>query len=187
MQSLALKMCPESIPTVSIVNRCPSNATEWVSAAKRKSCNDLRQLQRCTAADDFVYHCILNKDATMLLEVCAPTHLMSGKYENNYNVPNIYLVKHWRGKIQQYTLSYWYFPSKVTLTIVTFLFGFFLYIFTITSSSWHVCIVIQRLIWILFFNLVACCVQVHDVMIASNSYQLYIGRGLHLIYNDLLR
>lgn len=76
--SLALKMCPESIPTVSIVNRCPSNATEWVSAAKRKSCNDLGQLQSCAKADDFVYHCVLNKDATMLLEVCAPTYLMSG-------------------------------------------------------------------------------------------------------------
>lgn len=71
-------MCPESIPTVSIVNRCPSNATEWVSAAKRKSCKDLGQLQSCTTADDFVYHCVLNKDATMLLEVCAPTYLMSG-------------------------------------------------------------------------------------------------------------
>lgn len=74
-------MCPESIPTVSIVNRCPSSATEWVSAAKRKSCNDLGQLQSCTKADDFVYHCVLNKDATMLLEVCAPTYLMSGKYK----------------------------------------------------------------------------------------------------------
>lgn len=76
--SLALNMCPESISTVSIVNRCPANATAWVSAAKRKSCKDLGQLQRCTTADDFVYHCVLNRDATMLLEVCAPTHLMSG-------------------------------------------------------------------------------------------------------------
>lgn len=76
--SLALKMCPETIPTVSIVNRCPSNATEWVSASKRKSCNNLGHLQSCTKADDFVYHCVLNKDATMLVEVCAPTYLMSG-------------------------------------------------------------------------------------------------------------
>lgn len=77
-------MCPESIPTVSIVNRCPSSATEWVSAAKRKGCNDLGQLQSCTKADDFVYHCVLNKDATMLLEVCAPTYLMPGKYKHNF-------------------------------------------------------------------------------------------------------
>lgn len=80
LQLLAFKMCPESIPTVSIVNRCPANATDWVSAAKRKSCQDLGQLQSCTTTDDFVYHCVLNTDATMLLEVCAPTHLMSGKY-----------------------------------------------------------------------------------------------------------
>lgn len=76
LQLLALNMCPESIPTVSIVNRCPANATDWVSAAKRKSCE---HLQKCTPSDDFVYHCVLNTDATMLLEVCAPTHLMPGK------------------------------------------------------------------------------------------------------------
>lgn len=77
-------MCPESISTVSTVNRCPSNVAEWKSAAKKKSCNDLGQLQSCTAADDFVYHCVLNKDATMLLEVCAPTYLMPGKYKHNF-------------------------------------------------------------------------------------------------------
>lgn len=104
-------MCPESIPTVSIVNRCPSNATEWVSAAKRKSCNDLGQLQSCAKADDFVYHCVLNKDATMLLEVCAPTYLMSGKYKT------IIMLRRFFGEalngiyIQQETLSYWHIPS----------------------------------------------------------------------------
>lgn len=90
LQSLALQMCPESISTVSIVNRCPANVTEWVSAAKRKSCNDLGQLQRCTEADDFVYHCVLNKEATMLLEVCAPTYLMPGKNKNHYYVIKIF-------------------------------------------------------------------------------------------------
>uniref|UniRef100_A0A8W8JEL4 Uncharacterized protein n=1 Tax=Magallana gigas TaxID=29159 RepID=A0A8W8JEL4_MAGGI len=82
--SLALKMCPESISTVSTVNRCPSNVAEWESAAKKKSCNDLGQLQSCTAADDFVYHCVLNKDATMLLENQLqrdPAHLERLGYE----------------------------------------------------------------------------------------------------------
>lgn len=72
-------MCPESMPTVSVVPRCPSNANEWVSAAKQKSCNELGQIQTCTNPDKFVYHCILNKQATQLLEVCAPTWFLTGK------------------------------------------------------------------------------------------------------------
>lgn len=71
-------LCPESIPTVSIVSRCPANITEWVSAAERKSCGELRKIQNCTKADDFVYHCILNKEATLLLEVCAPRFFLAG-------------------------------------------------------------------------------------------------------------
>lgn len=73
-----LRMCPESIPTISIVSSCPSNAIEWMSAAKRKSCNQLGKIQTCTKTDTFVYHCVLNKQATLLLEVCAPVHFMSG-------------------------------------------------------------------------------------------------------------
>lgn len=72
------KMCPESVPTVSVVPRCPSNAKEWVSAAKQKSCNELGRIQTCTNPAKFVYHCVLNKQATQLLEVCAPTWFLTG-------------------------------------------------------------------------------------------------------------
>lgn len=71
-------MCPESIPTVSVVPQCPSNAKEWISAAKQKSCNELGQIQTCTNPDKFVYHCVLNKQATQMLEVCAPTWFLTG-------------------------------------------------------------------------------------------------------------
>ncbi|XP_034334941.2 uncharacterized protein [Magallana gigas] len=71
-------MCPESIPTVSIVPRCPSNAMEWKLAAEKKKCDVLGKIQNCTEDDKFMYHCVLNRDATMLLEVCAPMHYMSG-------------------------------------------------------------------------------------------------------------
>lgn len=71
-------MCPESIPTVSIVPRCPSDAMEWKLAAERKKCDVLGKIQNCTEEDKFMYHCVLNRDATMLLEVCAPMHYMSG-------------------------------------------------------------------------------------------------------------
>lgn len=51
---------------------------EWKSAAERKKCDVLGKIQNCTEADKFMYHCVLNKDATMLLEVCAPMYYMSG-------------------------------------------------------------------------------------------------------------
>lgn len=73
-----LSMCPESTPTISIVSSCPSNVMEWMSAAKRKRCSYLGKIQTCTKTDTFVYHCVLNKQATLLLEVCAPVHFMSG-------------------------------------------------------------------------------------------------------------
>ncbi|XP_065926822.1 uncharacterized protein [Magallana gigas] len=77
--SLELNMCPESISTVSVVSHCPSNAMEWSSAARRKSCNDIGKVQTCTTkSDTFAYHCVLNKEATMLLELCAPVHFMNG-------------------------------------------------------------------------------------------------------------
>lgn len=71
-------LCPESIPTVSVVSRCPANVTEWASAAERKSCGELRKIQNCSKAEDFMYHCILNQDATQLLEVCAPRFYLMG-------------------------------------------------------------------------------------------------------------
>uniref|UniRef100_A0A8W8JIS8 Uncharacterized protein n=2 Tax=Magallana gigas TaxID=29159 RepID=A0A8W8JIS8_MAGGI len=76
--SLASSMCPESIPTVSIVSRCPSNAMEWKSAAEKKKCNFLGKIQNCTEAENFVYHCVLNEDTTELLELCAPVWFMAG-------------------------------------------------------------------------------------------------------------
>lgn len=79
-------MCPESVPTVSFVSRCPSNAKEWKSASFRKRCNDVGKIQKCTKAENFVYHCILNEEATALLEVCAPLYFMSGEYNHSFSV-----------------------------------------------------------------------------------------------------
>nr|XP_034335713.1 uncharacterized protein LOC105326182 [Crassostrea gigas]XP_034335714.1 uncharacterized protein LOC105326182 [Crassostrea gigas] len=81
--SLSMK-CAESIPTISTVSRCPSNATEWDIAAKRKSCNVLAKIQNCTHANNFVYHCVLNEEATMLVEVCAPIYYLA-EYCSRYS------------------------------------------------------------------------------------------------------
>ena len=62
--------------------RCPSNEKEWISAAERKNCSALENCQTCSKDRSFVYHCVLNKNATELVEVCAPIWYMSGKYWN---------------------------------------------------------------------------------------------------------
>ncbi|XP_078311957.1 uncharacterized protein LOC111137276 isoform X2 [Crassostrea virginica] len=70
--------CPQSVPTVSYVSRCPCNAVEWRSAAAKKDCETLAMHQNCTENKNFVYHCVLNQEATELVEVCAPIWYMSG-------------------------------------------------------------------------------------------------------------
>lgn len=70
--------CPATIPTVTYVGKCPSNEKEWKIAAEEKRCDKLAKYQNCSSPEDFVYHCILNKEATKLIEVCAPTWYMSG-------------------------------------------------------------------------------------------------------------
>ncbi|XP_062574678.1 uncharacterized protein LOC134236518 [Saccostrea cucullata] len=77
LSSLGLS-CPVTVPTVSYVSRCPSNESEWESAAQQKQCNKLATLQSCTDPEKFVYHCVLNKDGTKYLEVCAQFWFMSG-------------------------------------------------------------------------------------------------------------
>ncbi|XP_078327240.1 uncharacterized protein LOC111126852 isoform X2 [Crassostrea virginica] len=70
--------CPQSVPTVSVVSRCPSTEKEWISAAERKNCSALRKSQNCSEDGNFVYHCVLNQEATELMEVCAPIWYMAG-------------------------------------------------------------------------------------------------------------
>ncbi|XP_078321370.1 uncharacterized protein LOC111110939 isoform X2 [Crassostrea virginica] len=76
--SLGWKACPQSIPTVSYVSRCPANAEEWKSAAAKKDCKAVGMNQSCSDDGSFAYHCVLNEDGTKLMEVCAPVWYMSG-------------------------------------------------------------------------------------------------------------
>ena len=79
-QSLGYKACPQSIPTVSYVSRCPANAEEWKSAAAKKDCKAVGMNQSCSDDGSFAYHCVLNEGGTKLMEVCAPVWYMSGSY-----------------------------------------------------------------------------------------------------------
>lgn len=92
LQTSFLLLCPESIPTVSVVSRCPANVKEWASAAERKSCGQLRKIQNCSKAENFVYHCVLNKDAMQLLEVCAPRFFLMGKFKEDFLLITVLLL-----------------------------------------------------------------------------------------------
>uniref|UniRef100_A0A8W8JVJ6 Uncharacterized protein n=1 Tax=Magallana gigas TaxID=29159 RepID=A0A8W8JVJ6_MAGGI len=70
--------CNESIPTISYVESCPKNKTEWNIAARRKNCDSLAGLQKCTEPENFQYHCLENQRQTMTLEICAPIFYLQG-------------------------------------------------------------------------------------------------------------
>lgn len=88
--------CPQSIPTLTIVEACPKDNTEWIIAKDRKQCH--LTIQNCSDADKFQYHCLPNRQLDKLIEVCAPTKLIIGRHcpfydtdkhtiEQNYNQP----------------------------------------------------------------------------------------------------
>lgn len=70
--------CNESIPTVDYVASCPKTETEWINASQRKSCESLAELQTCTQAQKFKYHCVFNSWKNATLEVCAPEIISQG-------------------------------------------------------------------------------------------------------------
>lgn len=67
--------CPASVPTVSVVSKCPTNKTEWDQAASRKKCSHMSA--KCGDKSP-VYHCLLNQWGNETVEVCASTWYMSG-------------------------------------------------------------------------------------------------------------
>lgn len=62
--------CPLSQKFVQYVNQCPRNSLEWNARSAIYNCSSVNQT--CVKNDMFVYHCVLNSNGTMLLEVCAP-------------------------------------------------------------------------------------------------------------------
>ncbi|XP_048771831.2 uncharacterized protein LOC125677722 isoform X2 [Ostrea edulis] len=71
--------CPQSIPTMNVVKRCPKDSTEWIKAKERKQCHLV--VQNCSKLrQEFVYHCLPNKVLDSLIEVCAPTKIIVGNY-----------------------------------------------------------------------------------------------------------
>lgn len=77
--SIEANQCDESLPTVQNVTHCPRNDYEWQLAVKRKRCDALASIQTCVHdRGKFVYHCLVNKQADGLVEVCAPNWILTG-------------------------------------------------------------------------------------------------------------
>lgn len=70
--------CFQSIPTISIVEACPTDFPEWTKAKERKQCHMV--VQNCTKKSKFEYHCLSTKSLGVFFELCAPTKVIVGKY-----------------------------------------------------------------------------------------------------------
>lgn len=69
--------CPQSIPTVTAVNNCPRNITEYIKSNSRKQCHWVTQ--NCTSRESFEYHCLPDKFQERFYEVCAPVKYILGR------------------------------------------------------------------------------------------------------------
>lgn len=70
--------CPFSIPTVSVVKKCPKEKTEWETAREKKQCHWITQ--NCTVAEKFQYHCLPTDTSGIFVEVCIPTIQIVGQF-----------------------------------------------------------------------------------------------------------
>lgn len=68
--------CPLSKQFIQHVDRCPRNELEWNARSAIYNCSSVNQT--CIQNDMFVYHCVLNSNGTMLIEVCAPLKYIYG-------------------------------------------------------------------------------------------------------------
>lgn len=57
---------------------CPTNNQEYENAANFKNCKLTASQQKCSDADKFVYHCVIDGFENETLEVCAPQKIITG-------------------------------------------------------------------------------------------------------------
>lgn len=76
--------CLESIPTITYVNRCPDDISEWIKSKSRKQCHLVTQ--NCTTLEGFEYHCLPDKFHERFMEVCAPRKNIVGGHCPFYDV-----------------------------------------------------------------------------------------------------
>lgn len=70
--------CPLSADSVSVIDSCPLNLSEWNQRVLQKNCS---MYPKKTCFKPLEYHCLLNPYGNESLEVCAPnTWLAEGEY-----------------------------------------------------------------------------------------------------------
>lgn len=72
---------------------CPTNYQEWEIAAQFKNCKISAAQQKCSEADTFVYHCVIDGFENEILEVCAPQKLITGILIELSFVKRVYMLK----------------------------------------------------------------------------------------------
>lgn len=72
---------------------CPTNYQEWETAAKLKNCKITAAQQKCSEADKFVYHCVIDGFENEILEVCAPQKYITGILTDLYFVKYVNMLK----------------------------------------------------------------------------------------------
>ena len=70
--------CNDSVQTVQKVSKCPTNLTAYEMAAAKKNCSALAP----TECESFQYHCVLSEDLKYLVEVCAPSFYIIGRFKH---------------------------------------------------------------------------------------------------------
>lgn len=83
LQRVGSMPCPLSQTFVQYVNQCPRNSLEWNERSAIYNCSSVNQT--CVKNDMFVYHCVLNSNGTMLIEVCAPVKKIYGQNCAEFN------------------------------------------------------------------------------------------------------
>lgn len=86
------RYCQEAVDSVTIVGSCPTTKAEWDAAARRKDCSKIASTQKCSAVDQFVYHCVINGYRNVTVEVCAPSRIVFGNYNFIYKKKQHFIV-----------------------------------------------------------------------------------------------
>lgn len=94
--------CPVSVPTVSVVSKCPTTKAEWDEAASRKKCSHMTA--KCGTKSP-VYHCLLNQWGNETVEVCASDWFISG-FCAIYNTDEMKVIDDFNRDCTNFTSGY---------------------------------------------------------------------------------
>lgn len=85
------KPCNASLQTLKFVSKCPNDKASFETASNQKNCTAFNTHgQICQS---FQYHCVLSDDLKHIVEVCAPSIYIIGKYLAIFSFLNFTYLK----------------------------------------------------------------------------------------------